>query len=212
MDLEAIRRFRDRLLRRHEAVDRVVLQRRKNDRLLATVGGHDADRERSLRIRAQHRHLPAGAKNGRVRFDRLASRHLHRLTAGRRHFPDVTAIDVARVGAIEQVFAVGRQADVLHHAVARREHRRRFRHAGSILRRAWHAVAGRRRRRYTHRVIANPLFWLRLKDDVIGVSPLDCIHIRELAIVRRIVPELVGVAGRRIRDPERERVATLERG
>src|SRR5205085_10910536 len=51
---------------------------------------------------------------------------------------------------------------------------------------------------------------LRLEDDVVRARPLNVVDAGEVAIAGRVVPELVRLARRRVRDPERERVAAGE--
>src|SRR4051794_6896191 len=102
--------------------------------------------------------------------------------------------DVARVRRIEERAAVGRQRRELDRAVARRERDRR-----------------RLALRNADGVPAHPFVRLRLKHDVV-VGPSNRAYVREILVVFLVVPELLAFAARDIRDPERQRVATRERG
>ncbi len=111
----------------------------------------------------------------------------------------MTAIDVAGVRRVVERLAVFRErraGRVFDQAVGRRQQRRLGGHR-----------PGERQRKPAIPFVIRHLD----REDHVIAGPLDGVDVREDALVRRRVPELFRVAGARIADPQRHRVAAAER-
>ena len=119
VELEAVLGLeRDRL--RLDMLVEGVARRPLADRArLAAVSRHHRNGQRLSGIRVQHRHVAPRCQRGRVGLDAVAVGELPRLAPRRGHAPQVAAIDIPRVGGVEESAAIRRQRDVLRDAVSR---------------------------------------------------------------------------------------------
>ena len=112
----------------HDVLVEGVARRQLADRPRFTaVGRHHRDGQRLSGVRVQHRHVATRRQRGRVGLDAVAVGELPRVTPRRGHAPQVAAVDIPRVGRVEERAAIRRKRDVLRDAIARRELRRGWR-------------------------------------------------------------------------------------
>ena len=104
----------------HDVLVQGVARRQLPDRpRLTAVRRHHGHGQRLSGICVQHRHLVPRCQRRRVGLDAVAVRELPRLAPCRGHAPQVAAVDVPRVGGVEESAAIRRQRDILRDAVSR---------------------------------------------------------------------------------------------
>ena len=222
VNLEAVRCLRQDQLRLDVGVHREALARNREHDLLSRrrCDRPHAERLRHLPVRTQRgERFPRGERCWR-RLDAGTGRQLARCTAGNWNRPDVAALDVARVRAVVERLAVGRDLHrglIFNQPIGRREPD--WSRVGAcdvqrVVTIPFVDGAGRRGRRSVAASPAraasatSPSNVERKHDVVPGEAEIrKRIHER---IVRLVVPDLARFAGRYVGLHHRQRVATLE--